>query len=65
MKSLNGVAVVAAWGAIAVASVEVNAVGQTTWTVCHDGTCDFASLQSAINTAADGDVIQISAGTFT
>ena len=65
MKSLNGVAVVAAWGAIAVASVAVNAVGQTTWTVCHDGTCDFASLQSAINTAADGDVIQISAGTFT
>ena len=35
-----------------------------TRTVCVDGGCDFTTIQSAIDAAADGDVIEIAAGNY-
>ena len=35
-----------------------------TITVCLDGTCEYSDIQSAINNASDGDVIEIAAGTY-
>jgi hypothetical protein len=35
-----------------------------TITVCLDGSCDYADIQSAINAASDGDLITVAAGTY-
>lgn len=35
-----------------------------TLTVCADGSCDFDDIQAAIDASADGDVIEIAAGTY-
>ena len=35
------------------------------WTVDDDGPCDFASIQAAVDAAADGDTITVAAGTYT
>ena len=35
-----------------------------TITVCLDGSCDYTDIQEAINAASDGDVIEISGGTY-
>jgi parallel beta-helix repeat protein/predicted outer membrane repeat protein len=40
------------------------AVMSETITVCLDGGCDYADIQSAIGSASDGDVIMVSAETF-
>jgi hypothetical protein len=61
MKSLNGVAVVAAWSALAVGGA---AVAQTTWTVCQDGSCDFTSIQAAVDSATAGDTIRVQPGLY-
>lgn len=36
-----------------------------TWVVRPDGSGDFATIQSAVNAAANGDVIELTDGTFT
>ncbi len=46
----------------------LNYFGKTspqTYLVKDDGTGDFATIQDALNTAADGDTIELAAGTFT
>lgn len=45
-------------------SLAANALGQSTWTVCLDGSCDFTSVRAAVEAAADGDVIMIHSGTY-
>ena len=35
-----------------------------TITVCLDGSCDYTDIQEAIDSANDGDVIEIAAGTY-
>ena len=37
----------------------------TTWTVDDDGPADFATIQSALNAASNGDTIIVAAGTYT
>lgn len=61
MKSLNGAAVVAAWGALAVGGI-VN--GQSIWTVCPDGSCDFTDVQAAVDASQSGDTILLHSGTY-
>ncbi|MEC9234020.1 MAG: hypothetical protein VX403_08945, partial [Planctomycetota bacterium] len=39
------------------------AAAEETLTVCPSG-CDFTSIIEAVESAADGDVIQLSAGTY-
>ena len=39
-------------------------VGAETITVCQDGSCDFADIQSAINSAMNGDLIDIYSGVY-
>ncbi len=39
-------------------------LGQHTWTVCQDGTCDFVTIQDAVDAAADGDSITVSPGVY-
>jgi thermitase len=34
-------------------------------TVCHDGGCDFDTIQGAVDAARDGDVIKVAAGIYT
>lgn len=41
------------------------AVKADTWTVYPDGTGDFPTIQAAIDAASDGDVIELTDGTFT
>ncbi len=42
------------------------AAPQATWTVCPAGppTCDFATLQAAVDAAGPGDLIQVAEGTY-
>ncbi len=37
----------------------------TTYTISPDGTGDFPTVQAAVNAAADGDIIELTDGTFT
>ena len=41
-------------------------MGQTgeTWSVCLEGTCDFDTIQSAIDAASNGDTILVGPGTY-
>ena len=39
-------------------------VGAETITVCLDGSCDYTDIQSAVNAAEDGCVINVAAGTY-
>jgi parallel beta-helix repeat protein len=41
-----------------------NSYNSNTWYINQDGSADFTDLQSAINTASDGDTIVISAGEY-
>lgn len=50
-------------GLIAVPVVSSMSVA-TTWTVRPDGTGDFPTIQAAVSGASDGDVIQLTNGTF-
>ena len=44
-----------------------DAIAQTTINVCPAGspTCDYATIQAAINASTAGDIIQVQAGTYT
>jgi hypothetical protein len=57
----TGIAIPAA---LAAGILTTSTLAQHVWTVCQDGSCDFSTIQSAINHAANGDVVELSAGTF-
>ena len=49
---------------IALTTVLTQPLLAETLSVCTEGGCDFASIQAAIDAAADGDVIEVAAGTY-
>ena len=49
---------------IALTTVLTQPLLAETLSVCIEGGCDFSAIQPAIDAAADGDVIEISAGTY-